>query len=234
MLELRGLSKRFGRHEALRDVSLTVRPGEIYGLLGPNGSGKSTTLKIATGLVFPDRGDVRIGGVDLAQDRLAALRQIGAQIEAPAFPAHLSGRRNLQLLADVQQAPRPQADALLEQVGLGQAADRRVEGYSTGMRQRLGLAAALLGRPAVLILDEPTSGLDPEGREEMLALIAALARDGALAVLFTSHVFDEVARLCQRIGILQAGALVHEGPVQDADRLRQLYFGGAAPREAVL
>jgi ABC-2 type transport system ATP-binding protein len=181
-------------------------------------------LKIAAGLVRADAGSVVVGGVDQRADRMGALRRLGAQIEAPGFPGHLAGRRNLRLLAHVQGLPAERADALLDEVGLGEAADRKVEGYSTGMRQRLGIAAALLGDPPVLILDEPASGLDPEGQDAMLTLIERLARARRPAVLVTSHHFDEVARLCGRIGILQAGRLVHEGPVQDAQRLRTLYF----------
>lgn len=228
MLELRDLRKRFSGREVLSCISLSVAPGEVYGLLGPNGSGKSTTLKIAAGLVQADAGNVIVGGVDQRVDRMGALRRLGAQIEAPGFPGHLTGRRNLQLLAQVQGLSAKLADALVDEVGLGEAAGRKVEGYSTGMRQRLGIAAALLGDPPVLILDEPASGLDPEGQEAMLSLLERLVAARRPAVLITSHHFDEVARLCDRIGILQEGRLVHEGPAEDAQRLRAVYFAQSA------
>jgi ABC-type multidrug transport system ATPase subunit len=224
VLAVRELHKRFGRLEVLTGLSLELVPGEIYGLLGPNGAGKSTALKIVTGLVRADRGHVRIDGVDLAARPREALRRVGAQIESPSFHEHLTARRNLHLLAMLADGDRAEADELLAKVGLAERADAKTGGYSTGMRQRLGIAAALLGRPHLLILDEPTTGLDPEGRESILRLIRQLAAEYGPTVLFTSHIFDEVSRLCDRAGILHGGALVHEGPAGDATELRRIYF----------
>jgi ABC-2 type transport system ATP-binding protein len=151
----------------------------------------------------------------------------GALVDAPAFHGYLSGRRNLAalaLLAGAGAPPRAEIDRLLERVGLADRADDRVSGYSTGMRQRLGLAAALMGRPRLLILDEPTSGLDPQGRDEILELVRHVASEDGPAVLFTSHIFDEAARLCDRVGILSAGALAYEGAAGEPERLREIFF----------
>lgn len=234
MLDLRDIHKALGRRKVLNGLSLLLEPGEIYGLLGPNGAGKSTTLRIVTGLVRPDRGRVHVDGCDLRQDRTRALRHVGAQIDGPAFHGHLSGRRNLHLLALLQELPPNHADRALEDVGLASRGKDRVQTYSTGMRQRLGIAATMLGRPRLLILDEPTAGLDPEGRQSILDLVRRLAMDYGPTVLFTSHIFDEVARLCDRVGILHDGALVHEGAARAADELREIYFGstGGSPWEA--
>jgi ABC-2 type transport system ATP-binding protein len=224
VLQLSDIHKRFGRRTVLGGLSLRLEPGEIYGLLGPNGAGKSTTLKIITGLVRADRGEVRIDGLDLKEDRMRALEPVGAQVDGPAFFGHLSGRRNLHRLALLQDLPFAQADSALEAVRLGDRGDDQVQSYSTGMRQRLGIAGTLLGKPRLLILDEPTAGLDPEGRQSILDLVRELAADGGPTVLFTSHIFDEVSRLCDRAGILHDGALVHEGAAGAAEELREIYF----------
>lgn len=231
MLELLGIHKNFGRHKVLTGLDLSLRQGEIYGLLGPNGAGKTTALNIATGLVYPDAGEVRIDGIDLAARPHDCLARVGAQIDEPAFHGHLSGKCNLTLLAALQGTELGQVDTLLAAVGLAARADARAGGYSTGMRQRLGIAAALLGRPRLVILDEPTSGLDPQGREAVIALIRGLAGEYSLTVLFTSHIFDEVARLCDRVGILSGGKLAHEGDVGDPETLREQYFSHTGGRE---
>jgi ABC-type multidrug transport system ATPase subunit len=224
VLELRDIHKRFRRTAVLRGLSLQLRRGEIYGLLGPNGAGKSTTLKIATGLVRPNRGDVRIDRFDLRAERARALRQVGAQIDAPAFHGHLSGRRNLLRLTILQGLPPRAGEMVLEDVALSGRGDDKVQDYSMGMKQRLAIAATLLGRPQLLILDEPTSGLDPQGRQSILDLVRKLAEDYGPTVLVTSHVFDEVTRLCDRVGILHEGTLAYEGPPETTDRLRDIYF----------
>lgn len=222
MLTLSGIHKAYGRHEVLTGLDLSLRAGEIYGLLGPNGAGKSTTLKILTGLVHPDTGSVVVDGHDLARDPRRALARVGAQIDQPAFHGHLSGRANLELLARLVDNPHP-IDELLDLVGLDERREQPAGRYSTGMKQRLGIATALLTSPSLLILDEPTAGLDPDGRQGILDLVRGLSGDG-LTILFTSHIFDEVARLCDRVGILSGGSLAHEGEVGDADTLRDRYF----------
>ena len=231
MLLLEAIRKRYGRREILRGLDLHVESGEIYGLLGANGAGKSTALKILCGLVHPDAGSVRIGGLDLSTDRRDALRRIGAQIEQPAFAPHLSARRSLHALAKLSGLPKEDADRNLAEVGLAGRADEAVSHFSTGMRQRLGIAAALLGGPPLLVIDEPTTGLDPDGRQDLLKLIRGLRDSHGCSVLFTSHLFDEVSSLCDRCGILYEGKLSYDGAPGTAKELRQRYFelGGGDP-----
>ena len=232
MLQVENIHKRFGKREVLQGISMQLQAGEVYGLLGPNGAGKSTTLRVITGLVRADRGSVKIDGVDLGVNRRRALARVGAQVDSPSFYGQLSGRQNLARLAALDGLPGQSVDEVLAEVGLSERADEKAGPYSTGMKQRLALAATLLARPALLILDEPTSGLDPDGRESMLRLVRSLAEsEAAPTVLFTSHIFDEVARLCDRVGILVEGRIAHEGPVEATDELRERYFslsGGSA------
>jgi len=232
MLHLAGIHKRFGRLKVIDGLSLHLARGEIYGLLGPSGSGKSTTLKIITGLVRPDRGVVSIEGVDCRTQPGLARRLVGAQIEVPAFPGHLTVRQSLSRLAELQSAPRDQAEQLLQLVDLRDQANYRVREISSGLRQRLGLAAALLGTPDLLVLDEPTSGLDPQGREALLSLIRRVAGEQELTVLFTSHVFAEVADLGDRVGMLVNGRLVHEGLARPERLLREMYFDVTGRKES--
>ncbi|MCG3133674.1 MAG: Vitamin B12 import ATP-binding protein BtuD [Planctomycetes bacterium] len=213
-LRLERISKSYGGREVLRDVSLHVRPGDCYGFLGHNGAGKTTALRIALGLVPADTGRVVTGGFDAADHPLAARARSGGLIEVPGFHGSLTGRRNLFLLARVQglgrDAARAECDRVLGLVGLSDAADRAAGTYSQGMRQRLGIAQALLGRPAVVLLDEPLNGLDPEGIEEMRRLLRRLTRDEGTAVLLSSHQLADVADVCNRVGILKQGRMLLE------------------------
>jgi ABC-2 type transport system ATP-binding protein len=218
------ICKRYGRREVLRGLDLRVGRGEIYGLLGANGAGKSTALKILCGLVHADSGRVQIDDIELASDRRAALRRLGAQIEQPSFAGHLSGRRTLRALARLAGLDDEEADRKLAEVGLADRAGAAVAHYSTGMLQRLGIAAALLGNPPLLVIDEPTTGLDPDGRQDLLRLIADLRQRHGCSVLFTSHLFDEISSLCDRCGILHEGALRYDGAPGSARDLRQRYF----------
>lgn len=214
-LEAQGLGKRFGGGpgavEALRDLTLTIPLGGVYGVLGPNGAGKSTLFRIALGLVRPTAGTVRLLGA--AGGDIGALRRTGSVIENPHFPPYLTGRQALEVLAAASGAHNVDYQAWLERVAIAEAADRRVKGYSVGMKQRLALAAALMTRPEVIILDEPTSGMDPVGIQEMRVLIRELADKDGVTVILASHQLDEVQRLCDRIAILNKGKLSTEGPV---------------------
>ncbi len=231
LLEVRGLRKRYGRVQALDGVDLEVGPGEIVGLLGPNGAGKTTTLSCVLGLVRPDGGEIRLfGRPATAEARPRLHRRLGALLE-PAFYPYLSGRENLRLLA----APlglEGQVDPLLERVGLEGAARRPVKGYSTGMRQRLGLAAALLGDPEFLLLDEPTRGLDPEGRRTLLDLLRRLREEGR-GILLASHVLPEVEGVADRVVILHRGRVRGAGSVEELLRARWLRVR-VEPAEAAL
>jgi ABC-2 type transport system ATP-binding protein len=207
-----GLSKRFEDLMAVDDLSLAVEPGTLYGFLGPNGAGKSTTIRMLLGLVFPTAGRIELLGQPVGDQ----LRRVGALVEEPAFWGYLSGRRNLQYHARASGPPQDRRDRLarieemLQLVGLGEAADKKVKAYSHGMRQRLGIARALLGVPELLVLDEPTTGLDPAGMREVRQLLRSLA-DRGITVFVSSHLLAEVEAMCDRVGVLAHGRLVAEG-----------------------
>ena len=213
-LQLTGVSQRYGDQQVLDGVSLHVRPGDCYGFLGHNGAGKSTAMRIALGLIRPDAGRVLVDGFDAAEHPLEARARMGGLIEVPGFHASLSGERNLVLLARLQglgaRPARDEAARVLEAVGLSHAARKAAGAYSQGMRQRLGIAQALLGRPRIVLLDEPTNGLDPEGIEEFRRLLRRLTRDEGVAVLVSSHQLHEIEGLCNRVGILRQGRLLVE------------------------
>ncbi len=215
MLEARGLSKDFGGKPALRDVSFKLEKGEIYGLLGHNGAGKSTSLGIILGMVQPDAGEVKVGGISVQANRGEALRKVGAIFEAPAFYDYLSGWDNLKILMsysggfDVKAARE-----VIDRVGLTRRVGSKVRTYSHGMRQRLALAQALLPEPELLLLDEPTDGLDPEGIKWFRDFILQLRQERGMTVLFNSHLLAEVELMCDRVAILREGRRVFEGTVK--------------------
>jgi ABC-2 type transport system ATP-binding protein len=210
VIETEALTKRYGESVAVDDLALRVRRGEVYGFLGPNGAGKTTTLRMLLGLVRPTAGRVTVLGAPAAQ----RLRRIGAMVEAPAFYPYLSGRDNLRVLAGHAGAARERIDVVLDEVGLLDRAGDRVASYSLGMKQRLGVAAALLKDPELLILDEPTNGLDPSGMAEMRTLIRSLGQGGRTVVL-SSHLMGEVEQVSDRVGVIRAGRLVAEGTVDE-------------------
>jgi ABC-2 type transport system ATP-binding protein len=208
-----GLTKRYGAVTAVDALSFAVEPGEVTGFLGPNGAGKTTTLRMLLGLVTPTAGRALIDGRHYAQLR-EPRRAVGAVLEATGFHPGRRGRDHLRILAQGSGIPRSRVEEVLDRVGLTDAADRRVGGYSLGMRQRLGLAAALLGDPRVLVLDEPANGLDPAGMADLRDLLRALAGEGA-AVLMSSHVLSEVAQTVDRVVIVAGGTLRYAGPVAE-------------------
>lgn len=210
-LQTRGLTRRFGTRTAVDDVSLTVPARSVYGFLGRNGAGKTTTLKLLLGLLRPDAGTAFIDGIDVARDRLSAARRVGALLEAHGYYLHLSGRRNLDLARRLLRLPVDEIDRVLEATGLREHADRRVSDYSLGMRQRLGLARAMLGSPPVLVLDEPTNGLDPEGIADMRRFLRELPERSGATVLLSSHLLGEIEQIATHVGILSRGRLVLEG-----------------------
>jgi ABC-type multidrug transport system ATPase subunit len=211
----RELSKSYGRQRALGDVSFEVQRGQICGLLGPNGAGKTSTMRVLVGLSRPDHGTAQLLG-EPSQLAAKVLARVGVAIDGPAFVPHLSGRRNLELLwrAGKRRWPPPELESSLELAGLGDALDRKVKGYSMGMRQRLMLAQALMGAPEVLILDEPANGLDPGEVRKLREHLRRLAADGT-AVLISSHLLAEIEMLATHCVVLKEGALVTAGRLED-------------------
>ncbi|MFC0633845.1 ABC transporter ATP-binding protein [Brevundimonas balnearis] len=210
-IETQGLTRRFGARAAVDGVSLTAPTGAVYGFLGPNGAGKTTTLKMLLGLLRPTSGRAVIDGVDVAADRLAAARRVGALLEAHGFYGNLSGRENLELTRILLDLPRTEIDRVLEVVDMAGDARRRVSDYSLGMRQRLGLARAMLGAPPVLILDEPTNGLDPDGIADMRRFLKSLPERTGATVLLSSHLLGEIEQTATHVGVVHRGRLVLEG-----------------------
>lgn len=201
---------------AVDELSFSVDEGGIVGFLGPNGAGKTTTLKAVVGLLRPTAGTVRVFGHDPWTDHATAFARLGALIDKPAFPDYLTGRTCLRIVADLHGPDaRSRVGRLLEESGVGAAADRPVRTYSTGMKQRLGLAAALVPDPVLLVLDEPTRGLDPKGQAEVRELLRRLVASGRTTVLFSSHLLHEVEVLCSRVVIIDRGRQIHAGPVAD-------------------
>ena len=212
VLQTNGLTKRFGRRTAVDKLNLHVERGDIYGFLGPNGAGKSTTLRMILGLIRPTAGRVEFPSYGLRWDYLRVRSRLGAIIETPAFYENFSGRRNLQLLASLSGGVvSKRVEEVLEIVGLKDRAHEPVKVYSYGMRQRLGIAQALLPTPQLIILDEPTNGLDPLGIQQTRQLIRRLRDDFRLTVLLSSHLLVEIEQLCNRVGIISEGRLLYEG-----------------------
>ncbi len=211
-IEVRGLVKRYGALTAVDGVDLTVRAGDVYGYLGPNGAGKTTSLRMMLGLIRPSAGSVRLFGAD-PMEGVSALRGVAGFVEAPTFYPYLTGRRNLELLAAYDgDGAHDRIDEALDAVELAPRAGDRVGGYSHGMRQRLGIAAALLRDPKLLLLDEPATGLDPAGMRDMRRLIRRLAGEG-ITVLLSSHLMNEVEEVCNRVAIVRSGRVVYEGEI---------------------
>jgi ABC-2 type transport system ATP-binding protein len=211
----RSLCKRYGALVAVDDVDLTVEPGDVFGYLGPNGAGKTTSLRMLLGLIRPTSGSVRLFGRDPLLDGARALDGVAGFVEGPRFYPYLSGRRNLELLADYDGAGvRRRIGEVLELVELSDRAKDRVGGYSHGMRQRLGIAASLLRQPRLLLLDEPTTGLDPAGMRDMRGLVRRLAGQG-ITIMLSSHLLTEVDELCNRVAIVRRGRVVYEGPLAE-------------------
>src|SRR4030095_8140638 len=214
-LQTEGLTKRFGTRTAVDRLSLRVERGDIYGFLGPNGAGKSTTLRMLLGLVRPTSGVIKFPLRASGWEYLRARSRVGAIIEAPAFYENFSGRRNLQLLASLSGGvQRKRVEQVLEIVGLRDRAPDPVKVYSYGMRQRLGIAQALLPTPELIILDEPTNGLDPQGIQQTRQLIRRLRDEFKLTVLLSSHLLSEVEQLCNRVGVIHEGCLIYEGEAE--------------------
>lgn len=219
VIETKALCKQYGPHTAVDHVELHVPQGCVYGFIGPNGAGKSTTMKMLLGLIHPTAGRVRLLGQELTEkSRLPLLRQTGSLIESPAGYLHLTAQENLEIVADLKGVPHKDIGRVLEIVHLTQDRNRRVGQYSLGMKQRLGIAMALLGSPKLLILDEPTNGLDPAGIQEMRALIRNMPAATGATVLISSHLLGEMEQMVEQVGIIDHGHILFEGPLTELQR----------------
>lgn len=237
-IEVRDLSKQFGRGkrrvEALSRLNLQVTAGQVYGFLGPNGAGKTTTIRMLLDLIRPSAGEALLYGRSVRK-HLDVLHRVGALVEGATFYPYLTGRKNLEVLAQTggyYDAGRIRR--LIEQVGMSDKADRRAGGYSTGMKQRMGIAAALLSEPDLVILDEPTNGLDPAGIQEMRVFIRRLADEQGKTVFLSSHMLNEVEQVCDRVAIINKGTLVREGAVHDLLAEQTRLHVDAAPMDKAI
>ncbi|MFD0870079.1 ABC transporter ATP-binding protein [Chlamydia abortus] len=218
VIQTYNLSKHYPSKKAVDQVSLKINKGDIYGFLGPNGAGKTTTIRMLLGLIKPSHGSIRIFGKDLRKEKLSILRKIGSLVEYPSYYGHLSAYENLEALRRILDVPKTRIDEVLSIVRLQQEAKRPVKGFSLGMKQRLGIAAALLGNPELLILDEPTNGLDPAGILEVRELIKKMPGEHGITVLVSSHLLSEVEQMANRVGIIRNGSMLFEDSI---DNLRK-------------
>lgn len=215
IIETKKLTKRYKDFVAVDNLSLNVRKGSIYGFLGPNGAGKSTTMKMLLGLTQPTSGEFKVDEKNISSHRMEILSEVGSLIEAPSYYSNLTGRENLEVVRKILKLPKSSVNEALDLVGLLEFGDRLVKKYSLGMKQRLGLASALLGKPSILILDEPTNGLDPSGTHEMRKLIKELPQKLNCTVLISSHLLSEIELIADDVGILNHGRLLYEGSMSN-------------------
>lgn len=215
IIKAENLTKRYKDFTAVNNVSLNIQEGSIYGFLGPNGAGKSTTMKMLLGLTKPTSGTFTINRKRFPEERVPILKEIGSLIEAPAFYGNLTGRENLDIVRRILELPERAVDEALEIVGLSEFGNRLAKKYSLGMKQRLGLASALIGRPTILILDEPTNGLDPAGIHEIRNLVKSLPQMYNCTVLISSHLLSEIELIADDIGILNHGVMLYEGSLYE-------------------
>ncbi len=234
-METKGLTRRFGEQVSVNEVNLEVPEGKIYGFLGPNGAGKTTTIKMLLGLLRADAGTIRIFGQEMPGHSLDILRKVGSLVENPSYYGHLTGYKNLKILTTMLELPDRRIGEVLEIVRLTSSANRKVGGYSLGMKQRLGIAAALLRSPRLLILDEPTNGLDPAGIQEIRHLMLELAHEQGMTMMLSSHLLSEVDSIADEIGIISGGRLVYQGALELLERFgrRVLRFELESPEEAL-
>ena len=215
IIETYNLTKKYGNFTVVSNLNLHIKKGSVYGFLGPNGAGKSTTMKMFLGLTKPTSGRFKIGGMKFPEERMKILRSVGSFIESPAFYGNLSAKENLDIVRKILKLPNKSVDEVLELVKLTEFKDRPCKKYSLGMKQRLGLASALIGKPPILILDEPTNGLDPVGIHEIRALIKSLPKKYDCTVLVSSHLLPEVELMADEIGILNHGHMIFEGNMEE-------------------
>ncbi|MGN0025565.1 MAG: ABC transporter ATP-binding protein [Clostridium sp.] len=207
VLEVTNLKKTLGKREIIKNISFSIKEGEIFGFLGPNGAGKTTTIRMLVGLIHPNEGSISICGHDLKNDTEKALREVGAVVENPELYKYLSGRENLMQIARIRNISKEDVNETIKLVGLKDRIDDKVKKYSLGMKQRLGLAASLLSKPKLLILDEPTNGLDPSGILDFREVVKKAAKEKGMAVFISSHILSEVQHLCDRVAFINHGTI---------------------------
>ncbi|EGL36256.1 ABC transporter ATP-binding protein [Oribacterium sp. oral taxon 108] len=218
ILETQHLSKKSGNSYRVKDLSLSVPEKCVYGFLGPNGAGKSTTLKMILGLIHPDEGEIQFLGKTVnSQNRLSLLQKTGSLIENPGGYGHLSGLENMQIVQKLKGVKEEEIASALKTVRLYEQRDKKLSSYSLGMKQRLGIAMAILGNPKLLILDEPTNGLDPAGIQEIRELIVSLPKERNMTVIISSHLLSEIEQMASQVGIIHHGQLLYEGPLQELE-----------------
>lgn len=207
VLEVKDVKKRLGKREIIKGISFKVKEGEIFGFLGPNGAGKTTTIRMLVGLIAPNSGSIVIAGHDILKEREKALASVGAVVENPELYTYLSGRENLMQIARIRKTDKEYVNEIIELVNLKDRIDDKVKKYSLGMKQRLGLAAALIAKPKLLILDEPTNGLDPTGILDFRSIVKKAARETGAAVFISSHILSEVQMVCDRVAFINNGVI---------------------------
>ena len=213
IIETKQLSKTFGREKAVNSINMCIKQGEIYGFLGPNGAGKTTTIRMLLGLMKASSGSIQVFGKDITKNKLEILRNIGSLVENPSYYPHLTAYENLEVIRKVVNVPKARIDEVLEIVRLSDVMSKKVKGFSLGMKQRLGIAAALLHQPKLLILDEPTNGLDPAGIIEIRELIKSLPAKYGMTVLISSHLLSEIDQMATSVGVVSKGELVFQDSI---------------------
>ena len=215
VLEVKGVKKKLGKREIIKGLDLSVNEGEIFGFLGPNGAGKTTTIRILVGLISPNEGEIVVCGKSVLSEKEQALKNVGAVVENPELYKYLSGRENLMQIARIRKVSKEEVEELIDLVGLKDRIDDKVRKYSLGMKQRLGLAAALIGDPKLLILDEPTNGLDPSGIIDFRDVVKKASRERGMAVFISSHILSEVQNLCDRVAFINNGVIKSVEDIHD-------------------
>ncbi|MCG3087140.1 ABC transporter ATP-binding protein [Sporosarcina cyprini] len=214
IIETKNLTKKFGATRVVNHVDLKVKKGEIYGFLGPNGAGKTTTIRMLLGLARPSKGSIHMFGKDIRKEKMAILRKVGSLVEYPSYYGHLTARENLEAVRVLLDVPKSRIDEVLSIVRLTKDAKRPVKGFSLGMKQRLGIATALLGNPELLILDEPTNGLDPSGILEMRELIKSMPKEHGITIVVSSHLLSEIDQMATQVGIITKGRIIFQDSIQ--------------------
>lgn len=221
IVETKHLTKSFGKEKAVSNLEMKIPKGEIYGFLGANGAGKTTTIRMLLGLMRPTSGSVQLFGKDMKNNRIEILKNVGSLVENPSYYPHLTAKENLEASRKILNVPKKRIDEVLQQVRLHEVANKKVKGFSLGMKQRLGIAAAMLHQPELLILDEPTNGLDPSGIIEMRQLIQSLPEEYGMTVLISSHLLSEIDQMATRVGVVSKGKMIFQDSIETMRKFAQ-------------